>query len=182
MSQEHKKNLFLGVVAGVAGGLGAAWAMNTFSTGPGQKLQQAVTSEEEKQAQQAQQQQQKQSGEPKEDATMKAAGAIAEPVSGEPLSHEQKEKGGPIVHYAFGALMGGIYGALAEYSCLVRLGFGTGFGTVLFLGADVLAVPALHLSPPATEQSASSLASPFAAHLVYGATTELGRRLVRKIV
>jgi uncharacterized membrane protein YagU involved in acid resistance len=53
---------------------------------------------------------------------------------------------------------------------------------VLFTGADLLAVPAFNLAPPLTEQPASSLAKPFAAHIVYGATTELTRRIVRALL
>ncbi len=106
----------------MAGGLAAAWVMNVFMTGLGQKLQQSVHSEKENL------QHQEHSDEPKEDATMKAADAIAHTATGEHLSRAEKEKGGPIVHYAFGALTGGLYGGLAEYSSAVTSGFGTRFG------------------------------------------------------
>jgi hypothetical protein len=44
---------------------------------------------------------------------MKTADAIVSTVTGgRHLSFEQRQKGGPIVHYAFGAIMGGVYGAL----------------------------------------------------------------------
>ena len=98
------------------------------------------------------------------------------------LTHEQRAQGGPVVHYAFGALMGGLYGGLAEYSELVRSGFGTAYGTALFAGGDLIAVPALHLSAPLSEFPAASFAGPYTAHLVYGATTELVRRLVRLLL
>jgi putative membrane protein len=168
-------SLVRGVLAGMAGGLAAAWVMNVFMTGPGQTLQQAVQSDEENR------QQQEHSDEPKEDATMKAADAIAHTATGEHLSREEEEKGGPIVHYAFGALAGGVYGGLAEYSSRVRSGFGTSFGGMLFSTADLLAVPAFKLGPSPTDQPASALASPFAAHIVYGVTTELVRRILRAI-
>jgi putative membrane protein len=42
-----------------------------------------------------------------------------------------------------------------------------------------VAVPAFHLSPPLREFPPKTLATPFAAHLVYGATTEMVRRLLR---
>ncbi|QHN02522.1 DUF1440 domain-containing protein [Granulicella sp. WH15] len=114
---------------------------------------------------------------------MKAADAIVNTVTGgRHLSLEEKQKDGPIVHYAFGALMGGLYGGLAEYSPLVRSGFGTSFGGVLFTGADLIAVPAFKLSGAPTEFPASAYATPFAAHIVYGATTELVRRIVRAVL
>jgi putative membrane protein len=131
-----QKSVVRGILAGMAGGLAAAWVMNQFMAGPGQKL-------------------------PGEDETMKAA-------TGE---------GGPIVHYAFGALTGGVYGGLAEYSSKVTSGFGTSYGGTLFSTADFLAVPALNLAQPT-----SALATPFAAHVVYGATTEFVRRILRSML
>ena len=118
---EKQRSPLRGILAGMAGGLAAAWVMNVFMAGPGQTLQQAVQSDEENREQQAH------SGEPKEDATMKAADAIAHTATGEHLSRADKEEGGPIVHYAFGALTGGLYGGLAEYSSTVTSGFGTSF-------------------------------------------------------
>jgi putative membrane protein len=164
-----QKSVLRGILAGMAGGLAAAWVMNQFMAGPGEKLQHAVQSDDENREQQAH------SAEPKEDATMKAAEAIVHTTTGDHLSRAEKEKGGPIVHYAFGALTGGLYGGLAEYSSTVTSGFGTSFGGVLFSTADVLA-------PSPSDQPASALATPFAAHIVYGATTEFVRRIVRRLL
>jgi hypothetical protein len=49
----------------------------------------------------------------KEDSTMKAAGKIAK-LAGRELSHEEKKKLGPVVHYSFGAGQGGVYGGVME--------------------------------------------------------------------
>lgn len=171
------KNPIFGILAGVAGGLAASWVMNEFMAGPGKKLQHTLQSNAEIEEEQAH------SREPKEDATMKVADAVVNTATGgRHLTWAGKQKGGPVVHYAFGALMGGIYGGLAEYSSDITAGFGTAFGGMLFSGADLLAVPALHLGPPPSTQTTASLASPFAAHIVYGTTTELVRRLVRGIL
>jgi putative membrane protein len=179
----HQKHVVRGVLAGIAGGLVASWVMNEFMAGPGLKLQHAVQTDEENQQQEQKAKEQEQSGEPKIDATMKTADAIINTATGgRHLSLEEKQKGGPIVHYAFGAIMGGVYGGLAEYSSLARSGFGTTFGSALFTGADLIAVPALHLSGAPTDSPASSYATPLAAHLVYGATTELVRRIIRRIL
>ena len=181
MSQPASKHPIRGILAGVAGGLAAAWVMNEFIAGAGPSLQHAVQSDQENRQQQ--EQQEKSKDQPQEDATMKTADALVNTVTGgQHLSWEEKQKGGPIVHYSFGALMGGLYGGLAEYSPAVRSGFGTVFGSLLFTGGDLLAVPALHLSGSPKDASATSYATPFAAHLVYGATTELVRRIVRLIV
>ena len=172
MSERHGVR---GVLAGVAGGLVASWVMNQFMGGPGKKLTEAVQTPEEnrKQAQHADD----------EDATMKAADAIVNTVTGgRHLSRKEKETDGPIVHYVFGALMGGVYGGLAEFSPVVRSGFGTSFASVLFAGGDLVAIPALGLSVSPAKGNKAALVTPYAAHLVYGLTTELVRRLVRKVV
>ncbi len=113
-----ERHLVRGILAGVVGGLVASWVMNEFSSTLGQKLSEAVESP-------AEQQQLKQQSDG-EDATMKAADKVVETVTGgRHLSHEQREVGGPIVHYAMGAISGGIYGALAEYTDIAKAGFGT---------------------------------------------------------
>jgi len=163
-----------GAVAGVAGGLIASWVMNEFMKGPGKKIQEAVQEPEE-------QAQQKSSEE--ESATMKTADAIVEMTTGgQHLSHEGRQKGGVVVHYGYGALMGGLYGGLVGYWKAPKAGLGTVFGSVLFGAGDLLAVPALNLGPLPTEQPASSQTNPFLAHLVYGTTTELGRRAIRAML
>jgi hypothetical protein len=178
-----QKHPIRGILAGAAGGLLASWVMNEFMAGPGVKLTRAVQKDAENRKQAHKTREQEASGEPVIDTTMKAADAIVNTLTGgRHLSLEEKQKDGPIVHYAFGALMGGIYGGLAEYAPIVRSGFGTTFGSVLFAGADLIAVPAFKLSAPASEWPASSLATPFAAHVVYGMTTELVRRAVRFVL
>jgi uncharacterized membrane protein YagU involved in acid resistance len=180
MARARRRRVLRGTLAGIAGGLAASWIMNVFMTSLGGKITQSLMSDEDKLQQQLKQQQKEQSSEPEEDATMKAAEGIVHTVSrGQHLSHEEREKAGPIVHYAFGALVGGLYGALAECSDWTSVGFGTAFGTILFVGADLIAVPAFGLGPSPTEQPAAAQATPLAAHLVYGATTDLLRRAIR---
>jgi putative membrane protein len=180
MRRARRRRMLRGTLAGVAAGLAASWVMNVFMSSLGGKITESLMSDEDKLQQQLKQQQKEQSSEPEEDATMKAAEGIVHTVTrGQHLSHEEREKAGPIVHYAFGALVGGLYGALAECSDWTSVGFGTAFGTLLFVGADLIAVPAFGLGPSPTGQPASAQASPFAAHLVYGATTDLLRRAIR---
>jgi uncharacterized membrane protein YagU involved in acid resistance len=176
MKNGQEKHVLRGILAGVGAGLAASWVMNVFMAGPGAKLQQSLKSDEEKLQEQMQQMQQ-------EEQTMKAADALVSTATGRRhLTFEGKQKGGPVVHYAFGALAGGLYGGLAEYSSAVKKGFGTAFGGALFAGADLAAVPAFRLAPPLSETKPKTLANPFAAHLVYGATTELLRRAIRAVL
>ena len=175
------KHLARGVVAGIAGGLVASWVMNEFITGPGVSLRHAVQSDAENAAEAKAAEQS--AGEPKEDATMKVADRVVSAATGgRHLTFEQEQIGGPFVHYTFGGLMGGLYGGLAEYARPVTAGLGTSFGSVLFAGADLIGVPVLNLSELPTQEPASALATPFAAHLVYGVTTELVRRFVRAML
>lgn len=176
MSTNQETHLVRGVLAGIAGGLFASWVMNEFIAGPGKRFTKAVQSEGEKA-------QQQEHGKDVQDATMKVADATVQVITGgRHLSMEGRRKDGPIVHYGFGALMGGLYGGVAEYFPAARGGFGTSFGGALFTGADVLAVPALKLSHPVTAQPLSALATPYVAHLVYGVATELVRRILRPLL
>jgi hypothetical protein len=103
---------------------------------------------------------------------VKAAGKLAEMI-GRPLSHEQKKKLGPVVHYSFCTLQSGVYGAVAEWSEGHGFIAGLTFGAALFVAADEVVVPALSLSPKPMESSISSHLYGLAAHLVYGVTTEV---------
>ncbi len=177
-----------GALAGAAGGLVASFVMNEFQAGvsKGTKAVKEATASPEEQKkmkeQQQEQERQQQKGTEPDDTTQKTADAIAEATTGQHLSKEQKKTYGPVVHYGFGATMGAIYGLLAEYSETARSGFGTLFGTVLFLGADETAVPLLGLSASPTEQPITAQIQPWLSHLVYGATAELVRRGARKIL
>ena len=180
MSHAKKPSLVSGIMAGIVGGLVASWMMNEFIAGPGKSLSQALETDAQKAAE-AQPQDPGQENKP--DATMKTADAIVHAVTGgRHLSFEEEQRGGPIVHYVFGGLMGGLYGGLAEYSKAATAGLGISFGGVLFAGADLLAVPILNLSELPTQSPANTLVTPFAADLVYGVTTELVRRLARRLL
>jgi putative membrane protein len=181
MQNGNGSDMAKGMIAGAVGGLVASWVMNVFIENVGPMVQDAAQTDAERA--EAAWQQAMQADDPKEDATMKTADAVVGVVTGgRHLSWEQKKIGGPIVHYAFGTAMGGLYGAAAECSSVVRSGNGTLFGAALFTGADLIAVPALNLSSGSVEEPASALATPYAAHLVYGVTTEFIRRLVRAVL
>ena len=175
MGEQRSVHLASGILAGIAGGLVASWIMNEFMENVGPSLQKAVRGDGSEQ--------QESVGPKPDDATMKTADAVVSTVTGgRHLSHEGREKGGPIVHYAFGAIMGATYGAIAEGLPDATFGFGTAFGAALFAGADLVAVPALNLSASPADTPVSSLTTPFAAHLVYCAATEAVRRLIRALL
>ena len=86
------------------------------------------------------------------------------------------------MYYAVGALIGGLCGGRVQYSSLVRSGFSTTSGDLLFTGADLIALPTLHLSGAHTDFLDNSYPTPFAALFVYEAMMEHVRRVVRVIL
>jgi putative membrane protein len=83
------------------------------------------------------------------------------------------------VHYAFGALMGGVYGASAEANPAANALAGIPFGAILFAAADEVALPALGLSDKPAAYPLSTHLYGLVSHAVYGVTTETVRRIVR---
>jgi hypothetical protein len=165
-----RRALWKGAVAGLAGGLAAAWTMNQFQAALS-KLEHSANGGAGTES------------EPKgDDATVKAASAVSESVAGQPLSEDEKRIAGPVVHYVFGSTIGALYGAAAEMMPLTSRAWGLPFGAAVWVGADEIGVPAAGLSEAPTRIPASTHASALAAHLVYGATTDGVRRLVRAIL
>jgi uncharacterized membrane protein YagU involved in acid resistance len=134
--------------------------------------EEAIERDQQQQAEQAAQQ---------EGSTEKVARRMAEAV-GKELPPQQKKQAGQAVHYAFGILMGAVYGVVAELIPEVTTGGGTAYGTLLFLAADEVAVPAFQLAPPPNETPASDHLQYWAAHVVYGGSLELVRGLLRRLM
>jgi len=170
-----KGNVWKGALAGAAAGLAGTIAMTEFQnlwSKASERLSHNDNHDSSKEQSQPEQ----------EDATMKAAGKLAE-LARHSLSRDEKKKLGPIVHYAFGAGMGALYGALVEIGPrdLRRhdLLSGLGFGSVLFAGADEVAVPTLGLSGNPSDSPMSSHLYALASHIVYGLTAGAVRKAVR---
>jgi hypothetical protein len=110
-----------------------------------------------------------------EPASRKAASRAAEALAGRPLSEPEKDVGGPLMHFAFGAAAGAIYGALAETSPGITRGGGAPFGAGIFLTAGEVGVPLARLSKPPTAYPARRHLAALATHVVYGLTLEAVR-------
>lgn len=117
---------------------------------------------------------------PDTDGPAHQVGALTvQKLTGYDLNHNQRLVVGEVVHYAFGAFTGGIYGILAEYQPWTTAGAGLLFGTGVFLAADESSMPLLHLVPlPWTEKPIAQFEH-WAAHLIYGVSTELVRQRLR---
>lgn len=181
------RSVLKGFIAGMIGGLFASWMMNEYQAGvqkvgaswkkndprryirDGQEGSQPNGNGDSSQGQD-------------EDATMKMAELLSEKVLHRKLTPDEKKKAGPIVHYGYGALAGAFYGAAAEVLPVVKKGVGTYYASALFLGGDEIGVAALGLAKSPLNYPLSSHANALGAHLIYGISTELGRRVVRAIL
>ncbi len=165
-----------GLTAGLIGGLVASSTMNQF---------QSLTSKLAEELDKSQGgQKKKEAPEKKEgdDATVKAASAISENVFDHKLTKIEKKVAGPAVHYAFGTIMGGFYGVAAELAPFITAGAGLPYGAIFWVAEDEAAVPALGLSRSPNEYPLSTHASALASHFVYGLTTDVLRRAVRRVL
>lgn len=180
-----------GMVAGLAAGLVASWAMNQFQacwtsvTEGFEKphgAQSMKPSEGLNPPESALQQTTPEQKEEQDNATVKAARAISEGIFGHELAENEKKPAGAAVHYAFGTATGGLYGAMAEVAPQITTGAGVPFGAAFWLTADEVAVPLLGLAKGPAAYPVSTHAYALASHLVYGLTTEISRRAVRQVL
>jgi hypothetical protein len=171
MNKQSDRDAWKGLVAGVAGGVVASWAMDRFqywwlSVGGGEELQLQQTPSEE--------------GNRDEPATVKAASALSEGIFGYSLTVKEKEIMGPIVHYAVGATAGAVYGVAAEYEPDVTALAGIPFGAAFWMVVDEGSLPLLGLAKGPTAYPISTHAYALASHLVFGLTAEVVRGAVRR--
>jgi len=158
-----------GLLAGVAGGLLAAFLMEQFQAAWSSTAQAISPSK-------------RRGGRRADPATVKVANVISEKVAGRKIPRDYKPLAGEAVHYGMGAVSAAVYGVCAEVAPIVTVGDGVGFGTGLWLLADEVAVPAAGLSKPAREIPLMTHAYALASHLVYGWITETVRRAVRRVL
>ncbi|HEY4085611.1 MAG TPA: DUF1440 domain-containing protein [Bryobacteraceae bacterium] len=155
-----------GTVAGAIGGVAAAFVMNQFQTVWAQAEKKLRPSSDKKDS---------------EDATVRTAAGISKTVFHHELTEREKKWAGPAVHYAFGGLVGAVYGAMASSTRLAVAGGGTGYGSAVWLLADEIGVPAAGLSGPPTKTPPIKHLEAWASHLVYGLVTEGARRAILKM-
>jgi putative membrane protein len=190
----QNRDVVKGALAGMAGGLVASWIMNRVEHvmesaepeilhpraqgfAPPIAEEQLASTTYSSSAPQA-----FMNGEaPKPKPTVRMANRISKTFLRHELAEERKDVAGRAVHYAFGTLVGGLYGAMAEMSPEVvsRLG-GVPFGMAVWLLADEIALPAFRLAGKPQEVPVKKHATALAEHFVYGATTDGVRRLLRK--
>jgi putative membrane protein len=179
--RRRDRNVAAGMVAGLIGGIVGTWAMSQFQAIWSQQVDGTHDPDTASAGgrHDARDWQERIEG---QNANELAAQAIATRAIDRRLTREELEKAAPLLHYAFGATMGALYGGLREVSPQVRAMGGSGWGTAVWAGADGIAVPLLGLSRPKTDYPAETHAQSYAAHIVYGVTTELVRRGARALM
>jgi putative membrane protein len=197
-TNRRENSVVKGAAAGVIGGIVASWVMEEFQSTwtklseQSKKTQDNSYSSErstdnqvrngEMQATTAGGQNQVSGNKEQEPATVKVAEAISEKLLDHRLTEKEKESAGEAVHYAMGAASGALYGAAAELIPFASAGAGLPFGAAVWLVLDEVTVPALGLSKPPAEYPISTHVYALASHFVYGFTTDMVRRALRKTV
>lgn len=167
--------LWKGFVSGLAAGLAGTAAMTLFQTGWSKARKELRPSKRSGESKNSDRQQSSED----EPSTVKVANKISGATLHRDLRKSEKEPASYAVHFAFGTVTGGIYGISSEYLRIARTGYGLLHGLGLWAGADATVLPAIGLSQPVTERSASELTYEILAHAVYGMSSEATRRFVR---
>jgi putative membrane protein len=185
--RSENRDLLKGLAAGVAGGIAASWVMNQFQS-TWSKLTDGVERPHGAQSLQdgspdhgvARELEERGSNDDNDNAAVRAGTAVAEFGFDTKLTRPEKENAGAVAHYAMGAASGAIYGVAAELTPAATAGVGIPFGAAVWVIADEGLVPALGLSKSSTEYPLSIHAYALASHLVFGLSTEVVRRTVRR--
>lgn len=177
-----KRSLWHGAAAGALAGAAGALAMNQFQrlaalAGDGREADDATiglprTGRGPQPAQAI--------GNASDDATVRIANTALSMVGHELTDPRAKKMAGEFVHLAFGAINGAVYGIAAELDPRVTAAAGIPFGASVWAAADEGMVPALGLSRGPRDVSPGLLAFGFLSHCVYGVTTELVRKSIRR--
>ncbi|MCB5173957.1 MULTISPECIES: DUF1440 domain-containing protein [Microvirga] len=169
--QKLDGNIVQGLAAGILAGLAASYAMNAFQSAISRRQRSEPQPEPRR----------TQGYNDADPATARAASILSENAFRHRLSPRQKDVAGPVVHYAVGAALGGLYGVAAELEPRVTTGAGLPFGAAVAAVLDEGIVPAAGLSGPPWESSASTHLYSLGSHLVFGLTAEVVRRSVRSL-
>ncbi len=184
--RRNKPSIFRGLVTGIAAGIAATLVMDQFlklSTAGQKSLEkQKKLAEHESPWQIAHEQVQKEQKEAEQEGSTEIVARKLAEATGSHLASDQKKKAGQAVHYTFGTLMGVVYAVSAELIPEVTTGSGTAFGTLLFLSADEVAVPAFQLAPSPADTPTFDHLQHWAAHVVYGGSLELVRNLITRFM
>lgn len=105
---------------------------------------------------------------------------LAEQVAGRDLPDSQRALAMHSIHWVFGGLAGGIYGALVEVEPSLAAWRGAAFGITLNRITHEALLPRLGLAAPTRHQPTQERISEWVTHAAYGVGTDTVRRVVRR--
>jgi putative membrane protein len=105
---------------------------------------------------------------------------LAEQVAGHPLPETQRKVALQSIHWLFGALAGGVYGALVEFEPSLAAWRGAAFGITLNRITHESLLPKLGLAAPTGQQPTQERISEWVTHAAYGVGTDTVRRAIRR--
>lgn len=115
-----------------------------------------------------------------EPATVALGRLAYERLKGEEPTRQRGAQLGQAVHWGYGLAMGALFGLLESRMPTDDVQAGLGYGAVLWLIGDELAVPLLGLSDGPTAHPPSVHAQALGAHLVYGLATGAAMRALER--
>jgi len=105
---------------------------------------------------------------------------FAEQVAGRQLPEDQRRLAMQGIHFLFGAVAGGVYGAAVEIEPSLGAWRGAAFGITLNRLTHETVLPKLGLAAPAGRQPTQERISEWVTHAAYGVATDTVRRAVRR--
>jgi uncharacterized membrane protein YagU involved in acid resistance len=169
-----------GTAAGFLGGIIASWVMNQYQAVENRPVN--VRKHEKPVSERSVKSEARKAKNENGNPTVKVAQMVSRKLIHHELTPAEKKIAGPTVHYGYGAAVGALYGGLSELLPTVSIGLGIPYATLLWLGGDEIAVPALGLAKPPTQVPVEKHASEVATHFVYGITLDISRRILRRLL
>jgi hypothetical protein len=120
--------------------------------------------------------------EPDEPATEAVGRIVHEAVTGHDPDAEMKRRLGTAVHWGYGILLGGAYGAMRNGAEGADLLAGLGYGTAAWAIGDEVMVPMLGLAEGPTAHPWSDHLLALGAHLAYGAATAGATQALKRVM
>lgn len=105
---------------------------------------------------------------------------LAEQLAGHTLPASQRKAAEQGIYWIFGALAGGVYGALVEIEPEIGAWRGAAFGITLNRITHEALLPKMGLSAPPDRMRTEDRISEWVTHAAYGVATDAVRRRVRK--
>ncbi len=110
----------------------------------------------------------------------KALGIVSVQMTGHDVPEAIKPIAEKAVHWFFGTLAGGVYGAVAEKFPAITAGYGSLFGFSFWVVVHEIALPLMGCSPSPALMTWTEQGNEMVSHVLFGVTLEFVRRNLRR--